>query len=114
MRIPMMIRTPTQCENTEMLLNSATRCDEKMLIIAWRNRITMKTMKISPSDTESAKFRMKSRPQRLNTNVKNWAQNQSTLATMATSPSKLNQPVNQDQIGPPRSLAHQYGPPAVG
>src|SRR5215208_7841063 len=114
MRIPIMISTPTQCQNTEMLLKSATRCDEKMLIIACSARITTKTMKISPSDTEYAKFRMKSRPQRLKTKVKNWAQNQSTLATMATSPSRLNQPVNQDQIGPPRSFAHQYGPPAVG
>src|SRR5215212_371110 len=107
MRIPMMISTPTQCQNTEMLLNSATRCDEKMLIIACSARITMKTMKISPSDTESAKLRMKSRPQRLKTNVKNWAQNQSTEATIAMSPSRLNQPVYHDQTGPPSSLAHQ-------
>ena len=78
-----------------------------MLIIAWRTRITTNRMKISPSETASAKFRMKSRPQRLKTNEKNWAQNQSTVATMATSPSRLNQPVNQDQTGPPSSLAHQ-------
>jgi hypothetical protein len=64
-------------------------------------------MKISPSETESAKLRMKSTPQRLNTYVKNWAQNQSTVATMAISPSRLNQPQYQDQTGPPSSLAHQ-------
>ena len=103
----MITKTPTQCQNTEMLLNSATRCDEKMLIIACRIRITTKTMKISPSDTASAKFRMKSSPQRLNTNVKNCAQNQSTVATMAISPSRFSQPVYQDQTGPPSSLAHQ-------
>ena len=33
---------------------------------------------------------------------------------MAISPSRLNQPVNHDQTGPPSSFAHQYGPPAVG
>src|SRR5215210_3782693 len=115
MRIPMITSTPTQCQNTEMLLKSATRCDEKMLIIACRIRITTKRMKISVSDTESAKFMIpRSSPQRLNTKLKNWAQNQSTVATMAISPSRLNQPVYQDQTGPPSSLAHQYGPPAVG
>src|SRR5262245_42057611 len=106
-RIPMITSTPTQCQNTEMLLNSATRCDEKMLISACRQRITRKTQKISCSDTASAKLKMKSTPQRLKTNVKNWAQNQSTVATMAISPSRLNQPVNHDQTGPPRSFAHQ-------
>src|SRR5215212_10468726 len=104
---PMMITTPTQCQNTEMLLNSATRCDEKMLIMACKARITTKTMKISPSDTESAKLMMKSSPQRLKTNEKNWAQNQSTVATIAIRPSRFNQPVNQDQMGPPSSFAHQ-------
>src|SRR6188472_2400138 len=33
---------------------------------------------------------------------------------MPTSPTMLNQPVNQLQPGPPRRAAHQYGPPAVG
>ena len=28
MRMPMITATPTQCQNTEMLLNSATRWDE--------------------------------------------------------------------------------------
>ena len=46
----MITSTPTQCQNTEMLLNSATRCDEKMLIIACRTRITTKTTKISSRD----------------------------------------------------------------
>ena len=85
-----------------------------MLIIAWSARMITKRMKISSSDTASAKFRMKSTPQRLNTNEKNWAQNQSTVATIAISPSRFNQPVYQDQTGPPSSFAHQYGPPAVG
>ncbi len=67
-----------------------------------------KTMKISSSDTASAKFMIpKSTPQRLKTNVKNCAQNQSTVATIAISPSRFNQPVYQDQTGPPSSLAHQ-------
>src|SRR5918999_148339 len=33
---------------------------------------------------------------------------------MPTSPTMLNQPVIQLQPLPPRSWAHQYGPPAVG
>src|SRR3954453_18141148 len=33
---------------------------------------------------------------------------------MPTSPTMLNQPVNQLQPGPPRRAAPQYGPPAVG
>ena len=33
---------------------------------------------------------------------------------MPIRPAMLNQPVIQLQPGPPRSLAHQYGPPAVG
>src|SRR5215204_3022570 len=114
-RIAMITSTPTQCQNTEMLLKSATRCDEKLLIIACRIRITTKTMKISVSDTSSAKLMTpRSNAHRLKTNVKNWAQNQSTVATMAIRPSRLNQPVNHDQMGPPSSFAHQYGPPAVG
>src|SRR6185503_5965980 len=106
----MITTTPTQCQNTEMLLKSATRCDEQMLIIAWRNRMITNRMKISPSETASAKFRMKSTPQRLNTNEKNCAQNQSTVATIATRPRRFSQPVYQDQTGPPSSLAHQSGP----
>src|SRR5947209_18794749 len=33
---------------------------------------------------------------------------------MPTSPTMLNQPVNQLQPAPPSFAAHQYGPPAVG
>src|ERR671923_2095149 len=33
---------------------------------------------------------------------------------MPTSPTMLNQPVNQLQPAPPSLAAHQYGPPAVG
>src|SRR3954454_882401 len=33
---------------------------------------------------------------------------------MPISPTTLNQPVNDDQAGPPSLCAHQYGPPAVG
>src|SRR4051794_26211670 len=37
-----------------------------------------------------------------------------TPATTPTRPTMLNQPVIQLQPLPPRSCAHQYGPPAVG
>ena len=36
-----------------------------------------------------------------------WSVIPTIITTMAISPSRLNQPVNQDQTGPPRSLAHQ-------
>src|SRR5919197_60429 len=42
------------------------------------------------------------------------AQPYATDATIPTRPTMLNQPVIQLQPLPPRSCAHQYGPPAVG
>src|SRR5919197_6668722 len=42
------------------------------------------------------------------------AQPYATEATIPTRPTMLNQPVIQLQPLPPRSCAHQYGPPAVG
>ena len=56
MRITTITATPSTCHQTEMLLNTATRCDEKMLMRACRSRTTTKTMKISSSAAPSAKL----------------------------------------------------------
>jgi hypothetical protein len=70
--MPMMITTPITCQNTEMLLRSATRCDEKMLIIAWSARMIANTQKISERTWwVSAKLtKPRSQPQRPNRLVK--------------------------------------------
>ena len=41
-RIPMTIAAPATCHHTEMLLITASRCDEKMLMVADNARMTTK------------------------------------------------------------------------
>ena len=66
-RIAMITATPTTCTNTETLLSSATRCEEKMLIAACSARMTTKTAKISSSEALSANvMKPRSSPHRLN------------------------------------------------
>src|SRR5689334_10156470 len=45
-RIATTARAPITCHHTEMLLMTASRCDEKMLISATTTRITMNSTKV--------------------------------------------------------------------
>ena len=70
----MITTTPATCQNTEMLLNSATRCEEKMLTMAWTTSSTANTIQISPSVALSAKLmKPRSRLHRLNSEDANVA-----------------------------------------
>jgi hypothetical protein len=63
----MITATPMTCHHTEMPLKRATRCDEKMLSVAWRARRTTKTAKTSSREIASAKSMIpRFRPHRLN------------------------------------------------
>src|SRR5215211_941303 len=55
-----------------------------------------------------------SSPYRPSSSLRKSAAPYATEATIPIRPTMLNQPVIQLQPLPPRSCAHQYGPPAVG
>src|SRR5215207_273623 len=79
------------------------------MMSAKRNHVSPRTCLPSPKSIPrmSSPYRF-SRAQRKN------AAPYPTEATMPTRPTMLNQPVIQLHPLPPRSWAHQYGPPAVG
>src|SRR3954468_15990828 len=95
--------TPNTCQNTEMLLNSATSGEEKMLISACSVRITTKSRNVSlmmcAVSPQSAKPRFS--PYSDSVALRNCAHPKSTDATTPTRPTQLNQPVNQPHFGPP-------------
>jgi hypothetical protein len=67
MRTAMITATPRTCHHTEIPLNSATRCEEKMFRTACNARMTTNTAKTSESVTESEKsMTPRFRPHRLN------------------------------------------------
>src|SRR5882672_8433416 len=62
----MITATPRTCHHTEMPLNRATRCEEKMLSTAWSASRTTKTAKTSSSEIASEKSMIpRFRPHRL-------------------------------------------------
>src|SRR3954463_10886673 len=95
--------TPATCQKTEMLLKSATRGEEKMLISAWMIRMTVNSRNVSDMmcavSPQLANPRFS--PYSDSVAFMNCAQPCPPAAPPPTTPTQLTQPVNQPHFGPP-------------
>ena len=90
-----MIATPMRCQYTETSLRSATRRTLKVFSRPWMNSTTARMPMVCPGDSQYAL------PVQMSRNAEmEKAQPKLMPAVTATWPSRLNQPVNQDQMGP--------------